>query len=46
MRHIKAMMYLSAVGTGQASYIARRVGHDLPLRDAQMMNDRRVPAFG
>ena len=46
LRHVKAMMYLPAVDSYQASYVTRCIRHDLPLRDTQMMNDRRASAFG
>ena len=46
LRHIKTVVYLPSVRSDQASYVTRSVRHDLPLRDTQMVNDRRVSAFG
>ena len=46
LHHVKAMMYLPAVDSYQTSYVTRCIRHDLPLRDTQMVNNRRVSAFG
>ena len=46
LRHTKAVVYLPAVRSYQASYATCAIRHDLSLRDAYMVNDRRVSAFG
>ena len=39
LRHVEAVVQSSAVDTDESTYVACGVGHDLSLRNAEVMNE-------